>query len=110
MRNKLIKIIFPIFILVLFSVNSYGQNAAAPGKDGKVKVMIMEDILFKGITAANEAELIDKKTECINKTISDKTQIETDSDAEEARKNALLELKKKLEEQKNKLSSINPNK
>ena len=108
MNNTSLKLLLTVFVITLFSLNSYAQNAAAASKDGKVKVMIMEDVLFKGIIAANEAELIDKKIEFVNKTISDKEQIETDSDAEDARKTALLELRKKLEEQKNKVSSTNP--
>jgi len=100
------KLFFPLFIAVLFILGTNGkaQTSITP-KEQPVKVMIMEDVLFSGIEASTEAELIDKKIDRVDAIINDPSQKEAGADAENARKAALLEIKNKLTAQKNKLTS-----
>jgi len=109
MKTKKIPFVFFIlsFSLFIFQVNA--QTLSSVPKDGKIKVMVMEDILFSGITSSNEKELLEKKIERIDKTLVDPAQIEANTEAENDRKTALLALRNKLVEQKNKLTAPKTN-
>jgi len=109
MKTNKIPFVFFIlpFSLLVFQGNA--QTLSASPKDGKVKVIIMEDVLFNGIASATEKELLEKKIERIDKTLIDPAQIEANPEAENDRKTALLAIRNRLVEQKNKLTAPKTN-
>lgn len=94
-------------ILVLFFVVFLGGSAFAKTevavKDTAFKVMIMEDVLFAGITGSTQLEVIDKKIQAVDQSIADPLQKYADADMEVARIKALQQLKARLEKQKSEL-------
>lgn len=103
MKTKKIPFVFFILPFSLLTLQVNGQTVSSIPKDGKTKVIIMEDFLFSGIASSNEKELLEKKIERIDKTLIDPAQIESNTEAENDRKAALLALRNKLVEQKSKL-------
>lgn len=102
MKKSYLAMSLLVAALVAFSKPAFAQES----NDSRViSVFIMEDVLFNGITANTPAELLQKKIQRVNASLADPVQQEANAYAEEKRKMALVQLRTRLEEQKNKLNT-----
>lgn len=98
-----------IFGIMLCGSRSLAQGAAARHDSRVSAVFIMENILFKGITATSETDLLAKKIQRVEQEISDPAARMDDASAEASRKTALVQLKTRLVTQRNKLKANSSN-
>ena len=104
MKKNYFVTILLIMGMMLFSSRGTAQSAAR--SDSRVAaVFIMENILFKGIAATSEAELLNKKIQRVEEEIADPVSRMSDASAEASRKTALVQLKTRLVAQRNKLNA-----
>lgn len=109
MKKKYFLSLFFILGLGLLGNRASAQETSACQKSRVIGVFIMEDLLFKGLTASSEAELLTKKMQRVDQEIVNPNAKGSEPSAEASRRAALLQIKSRLMEQRNKLNT-NPSK
>jgi hypothetical protein len=92
--------LFLVLGLAFASGRAVAQTASVTKDRKYVAVFIMEDILFKGLSAKTPAELATKKIQRVDQCIADPAEIQADAGAEAERKTALLQIRARLVKEK----------
>lgn len=95
--------------IMLFASDATAQDGVVRNDSRISAVFIMEDVLFKGLTAESEADLLAKKILRVEQEISDPSARMGEASAEASRKTALVQLKTRLVAQRNKLKTNSTN-
>lgn len=106
MNKKIYLKAFLLTIVMIISQtnNGFTQNSDR-NKDERVTLVIMENVLFQGIVASNELDLLNKKIARVDEMVSDPNDMYTDADLENRRLQLYASLRNRLVFEKKKLTS-----
>ena len=93
-----------IVVIISQSTTCFSQNTER-NTDERVTVIIMENVLFQGIVAANELDLLNKKIAKVDQMVNDPNDAYTDADLETKRLQLYASLRNRLVFEKKKLTS-----
>jgi len=96
-----------IGILTLAAVFSQARvfSQSNSGGDSKVTIVIMENVLFSGITGTDEIDLLNKKIARVDAAVTDNNEKCDNADLEQKRLQLYASLKNRLVFEKKKLMS-----
>lgn len=104
---------YPAFLflmgMMLICGRAAAQSASVAKESNVLGLFIMEDVLFKGITAHSQAELLTKKIQRVEQEIADPAQRYADEATEASRKTALIQIKARLLSERSKPNTNSSN-